>query len=278
MSGNYLKILAFGDSLTSWAYTDELERIVRVESKNNSAVVKNAGHLGWETFYLEKALKESLIGNSNDITSIGRPHIATILGGTNDLGLAALKFLDSDAVIGAFNEIYPKESMTPEKIIELANIEIVTIKSGIIDSQIDQSAIADFFKGYMGYIFGNLVSMYSQAIRRGVFPIAIAVPPANVEGFSRKLMVAPRITLNEMIRGYCIEHDIAYVDLFSATANPETGLMLPEYSADGLHFNKAGYQEMARVVFEQGVLPFLQQSPIKRMLRRVRGKIFPVGP
>jgi lysophospholipase L1-like esterase len=56
---------------------------------------------------------------------------------------------------------------------------------------------------------------------------------------------APKIIkLNEMIKSYAEKNGIVYLDYFSATVDERQGLK-KEYSGDGVHPNKLGYEVMA---------------------------------
>jgi lysophospholipase L1-like esterase len=56
--------------------------------------------------------------------------------------------------------------------------------------------------------------------------------------------------LNGSIRDYAASKHLACVDLFAATADPDTGLLSAPYSNDGLHLTTAGYRLLARLLFD----------------------------
>jgi len=92
-----------------------------------------------------------------------------------------------------------------------------------------------------------LSAMYEQAAAADVCPVAVTVP--SVRGFDDHIV--PRRELNALIATYCAGHAVPYVDLFAATAEPETGRLALPYSNDGLHLTTAGYELLARLLYEQ---------------------------
>jgi lysophospholipase L1-like esterase len=60
--------------------------------------------------------------------------------------------------------------------------------------------------------------------------------------------VARRELLNRRIREYAAVKHIACVDLFRATADPDTNQLAARYSNDGLHLTTAGYRLFAEQV------------------------------
>jgi acyl-CoA thioesterase-1 len=54
--------------------------------------------------------------------------------------------------------------------------------------------------------------------------------------------------LNQLIRDYAAAKHIPCVDLFTATADPDSGQLAQIYSNDGLHLTTAGYRLFAEQV------------------------------
>ena len=104
-------------------------------------------------------------------------------------------------------------------------------------------------------VFTNLASMYDAASKSGIETVACSIP--SILGCD--LLIPPRIELNEMIKAYCIERRIAFVDVFRATADPRTNGLLNEYSNDGLHLNARGYQRIADTIFEEALEALLSK-------------------
>lgn len=96
-------------------------------------------------------------------------------------------------------------------------------------------------------IIRHLVAIYEQAAAWGVRPVAVTVP--SIRGADDH--IARRRELNALIAGQCADRALPCVDLFTATAESETGRLAPEYSNDGLHLTTAGYELLARLLYEQ---------------------------
>jgi acyl-CoA thioesterase I len=114
-------------------------------------------------------------------------------------------------------------------------------------------------------IMRNLVKMYEQALAAGGVPVPVTVPSLRVEdaGNSREGTewvaghLERRRELNAQILEYAASKSLAAVDLFTATVEPETDLLAPEYSNDGLHLTTAGYRLFAGLVYRQVLQPAL---------------------
>ncbi len=105
-------------------------------------------------------------------------------------------------------------------------------------------------------IMGNLVTMYEQTLAIGAVPVPVTVPSIRVEDASGSQEgqewvaehLARRIQLNQLIQEYADSRDIAYVDLFAATADPQGGQLAAIYSNDGIHLTTVGYRLFAELV------------------------------
>ena len=105
-------------------------------------------------------------------------------------------------------------------------------------------------------IMRNLVKMYEQTVAAGGLPIPVTVPSIRIEDgqgsregqewVSRHL--ACRGQLNQLIRDYAAAKQIACVDLFTATVDPDSGQLAQVYSNDGIHLTTAGYRLFAEQV------------------------------
>ncbi|HEY4485823.1 MAG TPA: GDSL-type esterase/lipase family protein [Nitrospiria bacterium] len=96
-------------------------------------------------------------------------------------------------------------------------------------------------------IMRNLTGLYERTQAAGIRSTAVTVP--SIRGFDD--MIAPRIVLNRLIQDRCAERKMACVDLFSATADPDSQRLSLRYASDGLHLNTAGYRLLADLVYEQ---------------------------
>ena len=101
----------------------------------------------------------------------------------------------------------------------------------------------------------NLTTMYDTALNRGIVAVACSVP--SILGFDD--LIPPRLDLNRMIRTEAEKRRIAFVDLFTATADPRTNRLSEDYSADGLHLSSKGYKRMGEYIFEKWLKALLDQ-------------------
>jgi acyl-CoA thioesterase-1 len=105
-------------------------------------------------------------------------------------------------------------------------------------------------------IMSNLITMYERTLMSGAVPIPVTVPSIRVEDAagSREAQawvaehLARRSQLNRLIYTYADSKQLAYVDLFAATAEPESGQLAAIYSNDGVHLTTAGYRLFAEQV------------------------------
>ena len=73
----------------------------------------------------------------------------------------------------------------------------------------------------------------------------------------------PKISkLNEIIKNYALKHRHTYLDYYAAMVDDKKGLH-EEYTSDGVHPNKAGYEVMATLA-EQAIANTLDYGEIKR--------------
>ena len=90
----------------------------------------------------------------------------------------------------------------------------------------------------------NIKSMTELARAHGVRVVLASVLPAYEFGWRPGLAPAPKITaLNQYIRIYAQQQGLVYLDYHTTLADARQGLP-PEYSADGVHPNLAGYRVM----------------------------------
>jgi acyl-CoA thioesterase I len=105
-------------------------------------------------------------------------------------------------------------------------------------------------------IMSNLVKMYEWTLAMGAVPIPVTVPSIRVEDASGSQdgqewvaeHLAHRSQLNKLIHDYAGSKGIVCVDLFTVTAEPESGQLAAIYSNDGIHLTTAGYRLFAEQV------------------------------
>jgi acyl-CoA thioesterase-1 len=99
-------------------------------------------------------------------------------------------------------------------------------------------------------IMRNLLKMYETALAGGVRPVPVTVPSIRAEG-SIQDHIQRRVALNSLIGDYCARRGLTYVDLFEATAEPDTRLLGAGYSDDGLHLTVGGYRLLASLLYDR---------------------------
>lgn len=100
----------------------------------------------------------------------------------------------------------------------------------------------------------NLAVMYDAALSEAIGPVACTIP--SILGFNQ--LIPPRLELNSMIRSESEKRSIPCVDLFAATADPQTNRLSEQYSADGLHLNGEGYQRIGQCIFDNWLRSLLE--------------------
>jgi acyl-CoA thioesterase-1 len=108
-------------------------------------------------------------------------------------------------------------------------------------------------------VMRNLINMYELARASAITPVPVTVPSLRADVTGGGLDAAAwleqhverRRVLNRLIREYAASKHLPCVDLFTATADPETSQLAAQYSNDGLHLTTAGYRLLARLLYDQ---------------------------
>jgi lysophospholipase L1-like esterase len=108
-------------------------------------------------------------------------------------------------------------------------------------------------------IMRNLVKIYELARASQIMPVSVTVPSLRVDvtGGGRdaeawlEQHVERRRELNRLILEYAASNQLPCVDLFAATADPDTSQLAAQFSNDGLHLTTAGYRLLARALYDQ---------------------------
>jgi len=96
-------------------------------------------------------------------------------------------------------------------------------------------------------IADNIFSMAELAKANQIKVILCSVLPASDFPWRKGLDPADKvITLNKMIKTYADVHGILYLDYYTVMVNDQKGLKA-EYSGDGVHPNKTGYEVMSPI-------------------------------
>jgi hypothetical protein len=94
------------------------------------------------------------------------------------------------------------------------------------------------------------MSMADLARANGIEVVLGSIPPSAGFGWRPEVKPVPIIKeLNEWLRAYSAQHEIRFVDYYSALVGPAGGLR-PELGNDGVHPNRKGYAIMRRLAEE----------------------------
>ena len=100
-------------------------------------------------------------------------------------------------------------------------------------------------------IADNIISMAEIAVLNEINVYICTTLPASDFPWSPGLEPAPKVKeLNAILKNYCIENGINYVDYYSSMSDAEGGLKVPEYTSanDLVHPNLAGYKVMEKII------------------------------
>lgn len=108
-------------------------------------------------------------------------------------------------------------------------------------------------------IMRNLTKMYELARATSILPVPVTVPSIRVEDAAGSKEadewvaghIQRRRELNTLITDYAHRHSLRYLDLFAATAEPESLRLAAAYSNDGLHLTTGGYRLFGTLLYER---------------------------
>ena len=97
----------------------------------------------------------------------------------------------------------------------------------------------------------NIIKMSELAINENINVIICSVLPANK--FMWNLSIIPTykvIYLNSLLKNYCKENKILFIDFYSEMVDWGGGLRTPQYTSkyDLVHPNKKGYEKMEEIL------------------------------
>ena len=129
-------------------------------------------------------------------------------------------------------------NLTPKSVVILAGINDIAGNTGPIS--IENTA-------------ENIISMAEIALANNIRVFICSTLPALDFPWSPGLNPSPKvIKLNKILKDYCKNNNLEYVDYYSFMSDENGGLKVPEYtSADDLvHPNKAGYNVMEKIIWK----------------------------
>ncbi|MGQ8336962.1 SGNH/GDSL hydrolase family protein [Sunxiuqinia sp. A32] len=133
---------------------------------------------------------------------------------------------------------------TPQMLVRF-RADVINLKPAVVTILAGTNDIAgNTGPSTLEMIADNIFSMAELAKANGIKVILCSVLPAFDYPWKPGLEPAPKIVeLNKMIKKYAEKNDCIYLDYFSAMVDDRLG-MKAEYSGDGVHPNKEGYQVM----------------------------------
>ncbi len=108
-------------------------------------------------------------------------------------------------------------------------------------------------------VFRNLLKMYELAVAARIKPVPVTVPSIrggdDLRSEEGRRWFAEHLERRRELNGFilrCAESKrLTALDLFAATAEPETQQLAARYSNDGLHLTTAGYRFMAERLYQE---------------------------
>jgi lysophospholipase L1-like esterase len=217
----FLKIVCFGDSLTL-GYQSPTFRAPFVESISYGTYVQKwLGDRGWVLVQgvCGETTQDMRLRFQEDVLDY-RPHVAIILGGTNDLGLG----FSPAAVMDNLRFFY--EQAQTHGILPVA-VTVPSLRDDVGQDQDDEDEEC------------QQLPLLTPTVKRAI---------------------ALREILNQSIKDLSHEQHIPVVDWFAETCEVVTQALAPEYSNDGLHLNTMGYRKLAELVWKQVLEDLLKKE------------------
>lgn len=108
-------------------------------------------------------------------------------------------------------------------------------------------------------IAGNIFSMAELARVHGIDVLLCSVLPASDYPWRPGLQPAAKIAqLNRMLKDYAEKYDLIWVDYYNAMNDGQGGLR-SEYTYDGVHPNRRGYELMSEIL-DQALQKFIKKD------------------
>ena len=139
---------------------------------------------------------------------------------------------------------------TPQMLVRF-RADVINLKPAVVTILAGTNDIAgNTGPSTLEMIADNIYSMAELAKSNGIKVILSSVLPVSDYPWKPGLQPAEKIVkLNEMIKSYADSHGIIYLDYYSSVVDERKG-MKAEYSKDGVHPNRAGYEVMMKLCTE----------------------------
>jgi acyl-CoA thioesterase I len=93
-------------------------------------------------------------------------------------------------------------------------------------------------------VFQNIIKLIAKTKDIEAIPIVISISPVVGTHFNELVQ-----KLNSMIKDYCIDTKVEYIDVYSELIDSE-GKLADEYSNDGIHLSDLGYRKVMIQVYQ----------------------------
>ena len=120
------------------------------------------------------------------------------------------------------------------------------------------------------HIRENLSRMYWHAREADIEPVGVTVPSICLGEEGRQAIpgwaqnhIKQRLVLNREITDMCENLNMKCLDLFHETGDGMGQLLATRFSSDGLHFNTAGYEAFARLIWNHVLSDTFGKGPPK---------------
>jgi len=100
-------------------------------------------------------------------------------------------------------------------------------------------------------ITNNIFSMAELSVRFSIKVVLSSILPVDKYPWAENIKEVPETIskINQQLKSFSQEHSIIYLDYYSSMVGENRGLK-KEYTTDGVHLNKKGYDVMSDLVYD----------------------------
>tara|TARA_Y100000588_G_C14141282_1_gene876187 strand:+ start:495 stop:1160 length:666 start_codon:yes stop_codon:yes gene_type:complete len=100
-------------------------------------------------------------------------------------------------------------------------------------------------------ITNNIFSMAEISMKNNIRIIISSILPVYIYPWADHIKNVPETIskINQRLKRFCLENNSTYLDYYSSMVDEKLGLK-HEYTTDGVHLNKEGYELMSSLVYE----------------------------
>ena len=206
-------------------------------------------------FNIKSFLLILIISSANILEANDKNHVLKENRKIVFLGNSIIEFWPNYTNFFSINELYINKGISSQTTIQMLkrfqtdvinqNPYSVIILAGINDIAQNTGPIT------VNEIAENIIKMSELATEKNINVIICSLLPANK--FMWNLSINPTykvIYLNSLLKKYCKENNIVFVDYYSEMTDWGGGLKTPQYTSkyDLVHPNKKGYEKMEEIL------------------------------